>query len=292
MTERKPPGWMVDLSLVAIAMIWGSTFVLVKRALADVSTLLFLALRFVAATAALAFVFRKQLRAAQFVPALRGGVIAGVCLFLGYVLQTFGLKYTSASKAGFITGLYIPLVPLFSSLLYRRIPQIAELAGIATAFVGLTLMTVEREVLSLSRGDLLVAGCAVAYSFHILVLGRYAKSANPGALAIVQIATAAVLSSMTFWWAEPIRIQWSRDLWIALAVTSLLATALGFRGPNLGAALVQPDADRADLFHRAGIRLGDIFRLGRRTPVAPRHHRSRTDSGRNFDGGAEATEES
>lgn len=228
MTERKPPGWMVDLSLVAIAMIWGSTFVLVKRALADVSTLLFLALRFVAATAALAFVFRKQLRAAQFAPALRGGVIAGVCLFLGYVLQTFGLKYTSASKAGFITGLYIPLVPLFSSLLYRRIPQIAELAGIATAFVGLTLMTVEREVLSLSRGDLLVAGCAVAYSFHILVLGRFAKSANPGALAIVQIATAAVLSSMTFWWAEPIRIQWSRDLWIALAVTSLLATALAF----------------------------------------------------------------
>jgi drug/metabolite transporter (DMT)-like permease len=228
MTERKPPGWMVDLSLVAIAMIWGATFVLVKRALADVSTLLFLALRFVAATAALALVFRKQLRAAQFAPALRGGVFAGVCLFLGYVLQTFGLKYTSASKTGFITGLYIPLVPLFSSLLYRRIPQIAELAGIATAFVGLTLMTVERDVLSLSRGDLLVAGCAVAYSFHILVLGRFAKSANPGALAMVQIATAAVLSSMTFWWAEPIRIQWSRDLWIALAVTSLLATALAF----------------------------------------------------------------
>lgn len=228
MTEHKPPGWMVDLSLVAVAMIWGATFVLVKRALADVSTLLFLALRFAAAAAALAFVFRKQLRSSYFKPALRGGVIAGACLFLGYVLQTFGLKYTSASKTGFITGLYIPLVPLFSSLLYRRLPQFAELAGVATAFIGLMLMTVQRDLMSLSRGDLLVMGCAVAYSFHILVLGRFARSAIPGALAVMQIATAAVLSSATFWWAEPVRIQWSRDLWIALAVTSLFATALAF----------------------------------------------------------------
>ena len=228
MTERKPPGWLVDLSLVAIAMIWGATFVLVKRALADVSTLLFLTLRFAAATAALAFVFRRQLRSSHLAPAVRGGIIAGACLFLGYVLQTCGLKYTSASKTGFITGLYIPLVPLFSSLIYRRLPQMAELAGVATAFVGLTLMTVERDLLSLSRGDLLVMGCAVAYAFHILLLGRFAQSANPGALAVMQIATAAVLSSATFWWAEPIRIQWSRDVWIALAVTSLLATALAF----------------------------------------------------------------
>jgi drug/metabolite transporter (DMT)-like permease len=228
MSRAKPPGLLVDLSLVAVAMIWGATFVLVKRALADVSTLLFLALRFAAATAALLFVFRKHLRSPKLAYSLRGGVFAGTCLFAGYVLQTFGLKYTSASKTGFITGLYIPLVPLFSSIFYRRVPQIAELAGIATAFVGLALMTVERDLLSLSVGDLLVAGCAVAYSFHMLVLGRYAKAADTGVLTVTQVATAGLLSAATFWWAEPIRIQWSRDVWIALAVTSLLATALAF----------------------------------------------------------------
>ncbi len=228
MTERKPPGIAVDLSLIGVAIIWGATFVLVKRALADASTLLFLALRFIAAAAALIFVFGKQLRSSSLAAAWRPGLIAGACLFAGYVLQTFGLKYTSASKTGFITGLYIPLVPLFSSVFYRRLPQLTELAGVATAFVGLTLMTVERDILSISRGDLLVAGCAVAYSIHILVLGRFAKSADAGVLAVVQIATAATLSSATFWWAEPVHIRWSRDLWIALAVTSLLATALAF----------------------------------------------------------------
>jgi drug/metabolite transporter (DMT)-like permease len=228
MSRPKPPGPLVDLSLVVVAMIWGATFVLVKRALADVSTLLFLALRFAAATVALLFLFRKHLRGPQLAYSLRGGMLAGACLFAGYVLQTFGLKYTSASKTGFITGLYIPLVPLFSSIFYRRLPQIAELAGVATAFLGLALMTVERDLLSLSLGDLLVAGCAVAYAFHMLVLGRYAKSADTGVLTVTQIATAGLLSAGTFWWAEPIHIQWSRDVWIALAVTSMFATALAF----------------------------------------------------------------
>jgi drug/metabolite transporter (DMT)-like permease len=228
MSRGKPPGPLVDLSLVAVAMIWGATFVLVKRALADVSTLLFLALRFAAATAILLFVFRRHFRSPNLSYSLRGGFFAGTCLFAGYVLQTFGLKYTSASKTGFITGLYIPLVPLFSSLFYRRLPRIVELAGVATAFAGLALMTVESDLLSLSFGDLLVAGCAVAYAFHMLVLGCYAKAADTGVLAVTQIATAGLLSAATFSWAEPIRIQWSRDVWMALAITSLLATALAF----------------------------------------------------------------
>ncbi len=228
MTGSKPPRWFVDLSLVAIALIWGSTFVLVKRALADVSTLLFLTLRFTVATVALALVFRKQFRGANLKQSLRGGLFAGVCLFSGYVLQTFGLKYTSASKTGFITGLYIPLVPLFASLVYRKTPRLMELLGVATAFVGLTLMTAGRELLAFGLGDLLVAGCAVAYAFHILVLGRYAGPANPGVLIVTQIGTGALLSAATFWWAEPVRIVWSAGVWIALAVTSLLATALAF----------------------------------------------------------------
>ena len=228
MIQEKPPRALVDLSLAAVALIWGATFVLVKRALDDVSTLFFLALRFSAAAAALAFVFRGTLRRADLQRGLSGGILAGTCLFGGYVLQTFGLKYTSASKAGFITGLYIPLVPLLSSVLYRRVPRFVEMAGVAMAFAGLTLMTVEHDLVGINRGDLLVSGCAVAYSFHILVLGRFAQSIGAGVLAVVQIATAAVLAGSTFWWVEPVRVRWSSDVWIALAVTSLLATALAF----------------------------------------------------------------
>jgi drug/metabolite transporter (DMT)-like permease len=224
----KPAPFLVDLSLFAITLIWGSTFILVKQALADVSTLLFLTLRFSAATLVLALVFRKEFRAKNSWPSLRGGALAGLCLFSGYVLQTFGLKYTSASKAGFITGLYMPLVPLISGLIYRKAPRLLELCGVAIAFLGLTLMTIRQDVLDLGRGDLLVAACAVAYAFHIIVLGRFAPLGNTALLTLAQIGTGMLLGSATFWWAEPVRIQWTRAVWIALAVTSLLATALAF----------------------------------------------------------------
>jgi drug/metabolite transporter (DMT)-like permease len=159
---------------------------------------------------------------------LGGGAIAGVCLFSGYVLQTFGLKYTTAAKAGFITGLYIPLVPLFGAIAYRRKPQLIEVLGVCCAFAGMALMTVQGDILSIGLGDLLVMCCAVAYAFHILVLGHFAVKASTPALTLSQIAISAVLGAGTFWWAEPPRVRWTADVWLALGVTGLLATALAF----------------------------------------------------------------
>jgi len=228
LTGRKPAAGLVDLSLFAITFVWGSTFVLVKQALSDASTLLFLTIRFTAATFILLIVFRKEFRAPNRWRSIRGGAIAGLFLFSGYVLQTFGLKYTSASNAGFITGLYVPLVPLISGIVFQKSPQLWEIFGVALAFAGLVLMTVRRDVLDIGFGDMLVAACAVAYAFHIVVLGRFAASGNSGLLTVTQIGTGMLLGAGTFWWAEPIHIAWSGTLWIALAVTSILATALAF----------------------------------------------------------------
>ncbi|HEV2690100.1 MAG TPA: DMT family transporter, partial [Bryobacteraceae bacterium] len=228
MSARKPSPWLIDLSLIGVALIWGTTFVLVKQALVDVSTLLFLTIRFTLATAALALIFHKRFRSANLSHSLRAGLLAGVCLFAGYVLQTFGLKYTSASKTGFITGLYIPLVPLLGSLVYKKYPRTSEILGIVAAFTGMALMTIQSDIVKINGGDLLVGACAVAYAFHILVLGRFAGSADVGVLIVAQIATGMFAGGATFWWAEPPHIQWTPAVWIALGVTSLLATALAF----------------------------------------------------------------
>jgi len=240
MKEARPAGWQVDLSLIAVALIWGVTFILVKEALAGISTLLFLAIRFSIATVALAIIFHKQLTRANFSQGIRGGVIAGCFLFTGYVLQTFGLKHTSAAKTGFITGLYIPLVPIFSSLIYRRLPNPAEVTGVLMAFAGTVLMTVQSSLFDIRMGDLLVAGCAVAFSFHILALGRFAGSSALGVLAVTQIGTTALLSCVTFWWAEPVHVQWSSTVATALLVTSLLATALAFSVQTWGQRYSSP----------------------------------------------------
>ncbi len=230
---RRPNKWQIDAALVFVAMIWGTTFVLVKEALQDVSSLLFLALRFAFASVALVAFFWGKGRAdaarlSDLGPSLRAGVLAGIFLFSGYVLQTFGLKYTTAAKAGFVTGLYIPLVPLFGAAVYRKWPKSAEVVGVACALAGMLLLTAQGDLLSIGMGDLLVAGCAVAYAIHILILGYFAARTSVPVLTMTQIATAAVLGGGTFWWAETPRVRWSGRVWIALGVTSLLATALAF----------------------------------------------------------------
>jgi len=228
MNGPRPASWKVDGSLVAVALVWGATFVLVKQALADVSTLLFLTLRFSAAAVLLALIFQKEFRAPNARASLLRGAFAGIFLFGGYVLQTAGLKFTSASKAGFITGLYVPLVPIIGGLIHQKLPQISELLGIALACVGMYLLTVQTDILHVAPGDLLVAGCAIAYALQMLILGRFAPVSNLGVLTVAQISTGALLGAATFWWVEPARIVFSNSVWIALAVTSLCATALAF----------------------------------------------------------------
>ena len=217
------------MALAGITLIWGATFVLVKQALQDVSALLFLALRFSLASLALGLVFRPlSSKFSNPATLLRGGVLAGLCLFSGYLFQTFGLKYTTPSKSAFITGLSIVMVPLLSGLLRRKLPQISEGLGVAAATLGMGLMTLEGEALAIGRGDLLTLACAFSFAVHIVVVGHYAPQVSFAALTLVQIVTAAVLASGSFWWAEAMVIRWRPGVAVALVVTGLLATALAF----------------------------------------------------------------
>lgn len=218
----------MDASLVMMTLIWGATFILVKRALADASTVLFLTIRFAAAAALLAIIFRRAFRAGKNGLSVRAGALAGLCLFAGYIFQTVGLRYTTASKAAFLTGFTTPMVAVLSAIVYRRAPQFMEVLGVATAFLGMALMTIPGASFAISKGDLLVSACAVAYALHILVTGRFANRVNISVFIATEIATGAAVGAASFWWAEPIRLNWSVPLIAALAVTGLLATALGF----------------------------------------------------------------
>jgi len=227
--------WRADLALTFIAVVWGATFVLVKQALLDISTMYFLALRFGLASVSLLALFLPSFRRMP-VPAfwrgLRGGAVAGGFLALGYVLQTFGLKYTSAGNAGFLTGLYIVLVPLLGAAVFRRWPQARELSGVLVATAGLVVLTLPSigggfSLKGFNRGDLLTVGCAIAFAGHLLVLGYYSQRERIEAVAIGQIACAAVLFGISLL-VEPPKATWSQPVISALLVTGILGTAVAF----------------------------------------------------------------
>jgi len=224
-----------EAGLVVNTIIWGATFVLVKAALRDISPLLFLALRFSLATAALMILFRGARQVSRLLnwKNLAGGGLTGLFLFTGFLLQTFGLRLTTAPKSAFITGLTSVMVPLLAALVYKNRPRISELAGVVVATFGMGMMTLEGVIApgligSISRGDLLTFFCAIAFAAHIVTLGHFSGQMEFELLSVTQVGAAAVSALSLFWWVETPWIRWQPAVFWAIIITGLLATALAF----------------------------------------------------------------
>lgn len=227
---------MADITLLLIAFVWGTTFLIVQQAIASLPPNTFNAVRFTIAALVLLFIHailhRHQWQAWR-KPMLKAGAILGFWLCLGYALQTVGLLYTTPSKAGFITGLSVVLVPLFSLLLLKERVKPAAVTGVVLAAAGLYLLTQNQEF-SFHLGDLLVFCCAICFAMQIVFTGKYAPHFPALPLAIVQLGTVAALSWLYAFFFE----DWSRafdpdilftpEVALGLFVTSIFATALAF----------------------------------------------------------------
>jgi drug/metabolite transporter (DMT)-like permease len=158
--------------VVVAAVAFGSTFLPVQDALAHVQPVPFLAVRFLVGTAALTLVLAAMGRLGELVRplSLLGGARSGLWLLAGYVLQTYGLRYTSTPVSAFITYLLVVMVPLITAWRARRPPAPAVAVGVVLAAAGLFLLTGAH--LRLGRGEWLTLGCAVAFAFNIVEIDR------------------------------------------------------------------------------------------------------------------------
>ncbi|MGA7919858.1 MAG: DMT family transporter [Candidatus Acidiferrales bacterium] len=222
-----------DLALAFTALIWGGTFVVVKDALADVSTFMYLSVRFALAALVMAIFFWHSLKGLTR-SAIWAGVQIGFFMFAGYALQTTGLKYTSPSKAAFITGSSVVIVPILLAIFGRRRVNGWIWVGALAALAGLYFLTIPPEgIAGLNRGDPMVFACAVMFAVHMIVIGRYVEHHSVAALAVVQVATTALLSTLALpllsgTGVEHPRWVWSGTLIFAVLITSIGSTAFGF----------------------------------------------------------------
>ncbi len=228
------------LLLLAVVAIWGSTFVLVKDALNDVSPLLFNLIRMALATLCLAAVYRKHLRRLTR-ESLLGGAVAGFFLAVGYQFQTAGLALTTPSKSAFLTGLTVIIVPLLSVVPALRVPGSSRpgwnaYLGALVALLGITLMTApglfSRELpasgTGINLGDVLTLGCALAFAFHLISLAHLAKRIPFEQLALLQVGFCTVVMAISSPLLEKPHIHFTARLLVALLIASVLATAAAF----------------------------------------------------------------
>jgi drug/metabolite transporter (DMT)-like permease len=215
-----------ELALAGIAAVWGLTFVMVQDAIERLPAMAFLAYRFIPAGVIVAAVFRPALR--RLPPAgWRAGLLMGVFLTVGYVAQTLGLEHTSASNAGFITGLFVVLTPLLGALLFGIRPgRAAWLAALVSA-VGLLMLSGASGDFELS-GDGLVFVCACAFAVHILVTARAVGRFDVGALVAIQLTACGLFCFAVAALGGNLAAPRGGTVWSALIVTSLVASAVGF----------------------------------------------------------------
>lgn len=216
-----------DLAMLMVCIIWGTAFVVVKNALADIGPILFVGLRFMVAFLVLAAVSHRDIIKIRR-STLSSGCLLGVFLFIGYTFQTVGLKYTTSSNAGFITGVSVVLVPIIYSILHKKRPTLLTIITVLMATVGLYLLSVPKGSIALSYGDLLVLVGAFGFALHIIYVDYYSHRHNAIAITGIQVLVVGLICTAIGSIFEPIPARISFNAMFAIIVTAVFATALAF----------------------------------------------------------------
>ncbi len=219
-----------DLILLVVAVVWGSAFVAQRMGMEQVGPFAFNAARFALGGLVLLPVYIVETRflGKNLVSGdLRGGVLLGLLLFGGASAQQVGLVHTDAGRAGFITGLYVVIVPLMLALVWRERVGWGGWLGAGLAVAGLFLLSVQAEF-RLSPGDGWVLVSAFLWASHVIAIGRITPGRDPLRLALVQYFVCALLSLLAALVVE--RWRWDGLLLAGPAIlyTGILSAGLGY----------------------------------------------------------------
>ncbi len=224
------------LALILVTAAWGLSFTLIKDAVASLSPFTFVSVRFLMASLILGL-FLKIRPAGKLIATSRrelyAGAFLGLLLFLGYAFQTLGLQFTSASNAGFITGMCVVFVPIFT--LYMKSAKVKWNAwtGVALSVLGLSLLSFSSGQ-GINKGDILILFCSIAFALHIIFVGKYAETFDPFRLTWIQITIcgglsliAAILLEQNALATLPITLLIPKVI-VALSFCALFATAAAY----------------------------------------------------------------
>ena len=232
-----------SLSIILATIIWGSTFVAQSVGVDHVGPFSFLSIRcFLAVFALLLVLFLRSRK--DFVKILtdprlwKAGIPCGVALFAATALQQIGLIYTTAGKGGFITTMYIIMVPIFGLFLKQKPPKTVGISVVLAA-IGLYLIS-GAGFTSINIGDVLMLGCAVAFAIQILIMDRVAGELNSMALNMSQALVCAVVSGVCALIFDNTTWQGILDCWFPLCWAGIMSMGIAYTLQIVGQKSIEP----------------------------------------------------
>lgn len=227
-------------ALLAAALIWGSSFVVMKNSVDAFPMFTLLAIRFLSAALLLAAIFRKKLRQMTRGTCLGGGLI-GIALFVAYTVQTMGLMQTTPGKNAFLTAVYCVLVPFLHWMVYRKKPRVSHFAAAALCIAGIGIVSLDGEM-SMNQGDLLTLIGGVCFAVHIILLNHFSKKQDIFLLTMVQFFVAGVCALGFALSSETFPSNLTAGNWAGLAYLAIFATTLALLFQSVGQKYTSPQS--------------------------------------------------
>ena len=221
-----------SLLLLLGSVIWGAAFAAQRMGMDHVPPFTFSGIRMLLAGLVLipvsAISRKRSAVQADRREQRKGGILCGLFLFAATSFQQVGLVYTSAGKAGFITALYVVLVPVAAWVLFRKQPGWVIWAGVGLAVAALYLLCIPAEGFQVEQGDALVLGCAVCFTGQILCIDRYAPRVDGVTMARDEFLITGILSMIIAVCTEEIRPDGIMKAVIPILYTGILSGAVGY----------------------------------------------------------------
>ena len=217
MTRR----WLAVLALFATAAAWGASFTLVKGVVEKMAPEPFIFFRFTLAGLILLVAARRRLSRALLVP----GLVLGTFVFVGYLAQTHGLRFISAPRSAFLTGLYVIIVPFFQWRTAGR-PRANVWIASVLAVAGTTILVGDGFTAGSIVGHLLTLACAVIFALHVVYTARWSTSEGSAALAGIQVLIVGLAAAPLTLFAKP--TPWDPHLIAVILITAIVTTAIAF----------------------------------------------------------------
>ena len=211
--------------LVSVTAVWGFTFVLNQQVLTEISLTDLQTWRFGIAAILMIAIRPHWLLAAPREHFVHGFWL-GLALSLGYFMQLIGLQHTSATASGFITGMFVVLVPLLGGLIFRQ--SIPAIAWLATAMTGVGLGLIAFKGITIGFGELITVGCAILFALHIIGLDKWSNPDYVYSLTTTQIIAVFITSLVASLATGGIQVPHQTAIWVDIVFLAVVATCIGY----------------------------------------------------------------
>jgi len=212
------------VALCGTSIVWGTSFFILKNTLDSISAMWVLAIRFTAAALLMALAANKKLLKVDR-KSIKGAVLMGACLAVAYIVQTYGLVYTTPGKNAFLTSTYCVLVPFLAWLIYKRKPKATSIIAAFVCVAGVGFVSLDSAG-GINVGDVLTLCCGVFYALQIIIMEKSAVSCDPMSLSTIQFAVTGALCWVGALIAEPVPTNVPASAWLSILYLSVMCTAV------------------------------------------------------------------